>query len=61
LNVPQSAVVIGIPAYPERDNRVANALAIPFRRQRDYWRRPDGTIADRKRTDIEAALTHMEE
>jgi len=60
LNVPQSAVVIGIPAYPERDNRVGNALVIPFRRQRDYWRRTDGTIADRKPTDSEAALTHLE-
>jgi sterol desaturase/sphingolipid hydroxylase (fatty acid hydroxylase superfamily) len=40
LNVPQSAIVIGIPGYsrPE-DNRFWNALAHPFRRQRDYWLR----------------------
>jgi sterol desaturase/sphingolipid hydroxylase (fatty acid hydroxylase superfamily) len=44
LNVPQTALAIGIPAYtsPE-DHRLWNALAMPFRRQRDYWRRPDGS------------------
>ena len=48
LNIPQNEVIVGIPAYtlPE-DNRVANALLMPFRKQRDYWRRSDGTIVDR--------------
>jgi sterol desaturase/sphingolipid hydroxylase (fatty acid hydroxylase superfamily) len=38
LNVPQASIVIGIPGYsrPE-DNRPGHCLALPFRRQRDYW------------------------
>ena len=49
LNVPQSAVRIGVPAYLDpRDNRLWSALAQPFRRQRDYWRRPDGTLVTRE-------------
>jgi sterol desaturase/sphingolipid hydroxylase (fatty acid hydroxylase superfamily) len=44
LNVPLSAITIGIPGYssPE-DNRLWAAVWLPFRKQRDYWRRPDGT------------------
>lgn len=40
LNVPQSRIVIGVPAYsaPE-DNRLPRLLSMPFRRQRDYWMR----------------------
>src|ERR1700736_753383 len=48
LNVPQAKVIIGIPAYSQpEDNRLAKALLLPFRKQRDYWRRSDGTIVDR--------------
>jgi sterol desaturase/sphingolipid hydroxylase (fatty acid hydroxylase superfamily) len=48
LNVPQSAIVIGVPGYSEPgDNRFWQALASPFRRQREYWRRPDGTRVTR--------------
>jgi sterol desaturase/sphingolipid hydroxylase (fatty acid hydroxylase superfamily) len=44
LNIPQGAIEIGIPAYARaQDNRLWNTLAIPFRWQRDYWRRGDGT------------------
>lgn len=44
LNVPQSVVIIGIPAYQEPvDNTLWNVLVLPFRRQRDYWRWPDGS------------------
>jgi sterol desaturase/sphingolipid hydroxylase (fatty acid hydroxylase superfamily) len=49
LNIPQSQVAIGIPGYClEEDNRVSNALLLPFRKQRDYWRRPDGTPVERE-------------
>jgi sterol desaturase/sphingolipid hydroxylase (fatty acid hydroxylase superfamily) len=43
LNVPQSQIVIGVPGYarPE-DNRVGSLLAMPFRKQRDYWIAPGG-------------------
>lgn len=43
LNVPQSHVDVGIPGYSlPADNRFDHVLLMPFRRQRDYWRRPDG-------------------
>lgn len=48
LNIRQSEITIGIPGYsrPE-DNTVANALLMPFRKQRDYWRTPAGTVVER--------------
>lgn len=49
LNVPQDALVIGVPGYMEPgDNRFWTALASPFRRQREYWSRPDGTPVARE-------------
>jgi sterol desaturase/sphingolipid hydroxylase (fatty acid hydroxylase superfamily) len=56
LNIPQDAVVVGIPGYllPD-DNRLRNALLMPFRKQRDYWRTPDGTVVDRERISDEEA------
>jgi sterol desaturase/sphingolipid hydroxylase (fatty acid hydroxylase superfamily) len=48
LNIPQNEVIVGIPAYTEpEDNRISNTLFMPFRRQRDYWRRSDGTLVER--------------
>jgi sterol desaturase/sphingolipid hydroxylase (fatty acid hydroxylase superfamily) len=45
LNIPQSEIDIGIPGYAgDRDNSLGNALLAPFRAQRDYWRRADGTV-----------------
>src|SRR5438093_2535978 len=43
LNIPQSETAIGAPGYclPD-DNRLGNALLMPFRKQRDYWRRKIG-------------------
>jgi sterol desaturase/sphingolipid hydroxylase (fatty acid hydroxylase superfamily) len=43
LNVPREAIAIGVPAYTlPGDDRLWHALTLPFRRQRDYWRLPDG-------------------
>ncbi|HEX6268080.1 MAG TPA: sterol desaturase family protein [Burkholderiales bacterium] len=43
LNVPQAEVTIGIPGYSRpADNRLLRALLMPFGRQRDYWRGPQG-------------------
>jgi sterol desaturase/sphingolipid hydroxylase (fatty acid hydroxylase superfamily) len=43
LNVPQSRIVIGVPGYAEPgDNRFWPLLAMPFRKQRDYWVKPGG-------------------
>jgi sterol desaturase/sphingolipid hydroxylase (fatty acid hydroxylase superfamily) len=50
LNVPQSQIVIGVPGYSDpADNSFWGDLLLPFRRQRDYWRRPDGTRVQRDR------------
>ncbi len=48
LNIPQQQIIIGIPAYSDpADNTFWTALLLPFRAQRDYWRRPDGTVVER--------------
>jgi sterol desaturase/sphingolipid hydroxylase (fatty acid hydroxylase superfamily) len=49
LNVKQSDVVIGVPAYLNpQDNRFLNLLILPFRKQRDYWRLPNGKQPQRR-------------
>ena len=48
LNVPQSELQIGIAGYSQpEDNRLGHTLTLPFRQQRDYWKKPDGTILER--------------
>ncbi len=48
LNVPQAEVTIGVPGYlTQPDNRVAALVALPFAKQRDYWRYPDGALPAR--------------
>jgi sterol desaturase/sphingolipid hydroxylase (fatty acid hydroxylase superfamily) len=62
LNVPQSAITIGVPAYAEpEDNRLWRAVSQPFRRQRDYWRRADGTVVTRDADHAEADPTRLVE
>ena len=52
LNIPQSKIVIGVPGYSTReDGKLVNGLLMPFRKQRDYWRTPDGK-APRRETNI---------
>ena len=51
LNIAQSEIVVGIPGYSRPgDNTVPNALLMPFRKQRDYWRNPDGAVIEREKT-----------
>jgi sterol desaturase/sphingolipid hydroxylase (fatty acid hydroxylase superfamily) len=46
LNVPQSAIDIGISGYSlPHDNTIAAVLTMPFRQQRDYWRGADDVPA----------------
>lgn len=48
LNIPQAKIEIGVPGYSlPADNRFWHALTLPFRKQRDYWRKPDGTVSER--------------
>ncbi|GAB4342792.1 MAG: sterol desaturase family protein [Candidatus Abyssubacteria bacterium] len=51
LNVPQSGITIGIPAYlGDEDNNVVKLLALPFKGQRDYWHSEDGAVPQREPT-----------
>src|SRR4029450_6644981 len=62
LNVPQSAIVIGIPAYSKpEDNSVSNALLLPFRPQRNYAHRPDGTPVQRDPTSMADGRSRLAE
>ncbi len=47
LDVRQREIEAGVPGYslPE-DNRPWRLLSMPFRRQRAYWQRPDGTVME---------------
>src|SRR5438105_12644340 len=48
LNIAQAEIAIGIAGYSQPDdNQLQNALLMPFRKQRDYWRRADGTAVER--------------
>lgn len=49
LNVPQEQVTIGVAGYsgPQSES-VPALLAMPFRRQRNYWRFPDGETPARQ-------------
>ena len=54
VNIPQEEVVVGIPGYTlSEDNSFWNSLLMPFRKQRDYWRRPDGTLVRREKLPAE--------
>lgn len=50
LNVHQDDIVIGVPGYQEdgHDQTLRGLLTLPFRRQKEYWKLPDGTKPDRK-------------
>ena len=63
LNVPQSQIVIGIPGYAAAsDDRLTSALMMPFKRQRSYWRRDDGTTsANRVQIYANTPLSTMQE
>ncbi len=59
LNVPQSLIVVGIPAYSTDSNNVGTALVAPFGRQREYWRMPDGTMPQRNHASVQGLQTTM--
>lgn len=51
LDVPQSAITIGVPAYSRAgDNRLWELLRMPFGAQRDYWCGADGRLVERDET-----------
>ena len=62
LNIPQNKIEIGIAGYssPE-NNRLWQALLMPFAKQRDYWRKPDGTKPERVEGDLTEKQTRLAE
>ena len=51
LNVPQEEIVIGVAAFKGADSiALPDVLAMPFRRQPEYWRLPDGTAPEPRST-----------
>jgi len=62
LNVPQARITIGVPAYcAPGDNALWTVLAMPFRRQKSYWLRPDGSPSARDPADLGAHRGRLEE
>ena len=62
LNIPQSRVEIGIPGYSSPDdNRLGYTLVMPFIKQRDYWRKPDGSVPERKAEELGPDPTKLAE
>lgn len=62
LNIPQSEIVIGVPGYSKHeDSKLVNSLLLPFRKQRDYWRTPDGKIPRRETSNGSTDPMRMEE
>ena len=48
LNIPQSEITIGIPGYSSPgDNDLTEALTMPFKKQREYWKKADGSLPKR--------------
>ena len=63
LNIPQAEIVIGVPGYSTPGDRtLLNSILLPFKKQRDYWRMPDGTVAVRlNRAEATAHPTRLAE
>ena len=62
LNIPQAEIAIGIAGYSQPDdNQLRSALLMPFRKQRDYWRRSDGTVVEREKAPAEQNRTTLAE
>jgi hypothetical protein len=62
LNIPQKDIVVGVPAYSDQtDNRLWQALVLPFSPQRDYWRRSDHAVVQRERTILSGPRSRLAE
>jgi sterol desaturase/sphingolipid hydroxylase (fatty acid hydroxylase superfamily) len=62
LNIPQHKIEIGIAGYTSPEsNRFWRALLMPFAKQRDYWRKPDGSIPGRVEGDLAEKQTRLAE
>lgn len=60
LNVPQSAIDIGVPAYADpMDNQLSHVLKLPFQPQRDYWLQQQPYPAVRNPADLGQDKTRL--
>ena len=49
LNIPHNDIVIGVPGYTKPgDNNLDQILLLPFKKQRDYWKKLDGSVSVRR-------------
>jgi sterol desaturase/sphingolipid hydroxylase (fatty acid hydroxylase superfamily) len=62
LNIPQAKIQIGIPGYagPE-DNKFWRIFLMPFVKQRDYWRKGDGSAPERGAAELQEKPTRLAE
>jgi sterol desaturase/sphingolipid hydroxylase (fatty acid hydroxylase superfamily) len=45
LNIPHKDIVIGVPGYTKPgDNNLGYVFLLPFKKQRDYWKNPYGSV-----------------
>jgi sterol desaturase/sphingolipid hydroxylase (fatty acid hydroxylase superfamily) len=62
LNIPQAKIEIGVAGYSSLENdRLWRALLLPFAKQHDYWRKPDGITPERVETDLVEERTRLAE
>ena len=62
LNIPQAKIQIGIAGYTlPSDNRIWHTVVMPFIKQRDYWRKPDGYLPQRNAANLEKRPNHLAE
>ena len=62
LNVSQAKIEIGVPAYSlPGDNGIWPAVIMPFVKQRDYWRKPDGKMPQREVADLQTTPNRLAE
>jgi sterol desaturase/sphingolipid hydroxylase (fatty acid hydroxylase superfamily) len=62
LNISQSKIAIGIPGYASPDdNNLWSTFIMPFIKQRDYWRKSDGSTPSRDTADLEKNQNQLAE
>jgi sterol desaturase/sphingolipid hydroxylase (fatty acid hydroxylase superfamily) len=62
LNIPQAKIEIGVAGYTlPGDNKIWRTVVMPFIKQRDYWRKPDGSTPHRDAADLQYPPSHLAE
>jgi sterol desaturase/sphingolipid hydroxylase (fatty acid hydroxylase superfamily) len=62
LNIPHKDIVIGVPGYKKSgDNNLDQVLLLPFKKQRDYWTKPDGSALIKREKYISENAAKLED